>query len=80
MQISNADRKTLAVRVPKKYQFLVKAFVCWLKIYPDKAKLWNAEVSIQEQYEKQVMSPTSDKFIRPVAEAMKVVLNQLGQK
>jgi hypothetical protein len=79
MQISNADRKTLAVRVPKKYQFLVKAFVCWLKIYPDKAKLWNAEVSIQEQYEKQTATPTSDKFTRPVAEAMKVVLNQLGQ-
>lgn len=77
MQISNADRKTLAVRVPKKYQFLVKAFVCFLKVYPDKAKLWNAEVSIQEAYEKQITTPSSDRFAKPVAEAMKSVLSQL---
>lgn len=51
MQLSNADRRTVTVRVPKKFQFLVKAFICFLKAYDDAALLWNAEVIVQNFYE-----------------------------
>lgn len=51
MQLSNADRRTVTVRVPKKFQFLVKAFVCFLKIHDDAALLWNAETILQNYYE-----------------------------
>jgi hypothetical protein len=51
MQLSNADRRTVTVRVPKKFQFLVKAFICFLKSYEDAALLWNAETIIQNFYE-----------------------------
>jgi hypothetical protein len=47
MQLSNADRRTVTIRVPKKFQFLVKAFICFLKSYDDAALLWNAETIIQ---------------------------------
>lgn len=51
MQLSNADRRTVTIRVPKKFQFLVKGFICFLKIHDDAALLWNAETILQNYYE-----------------------------
>jgi hypothetical protein len=77
MQLSNADRKTIAVRIPKKYQFLVKAFVCWLKFYPDKMTLWNAETLMQSYYETLKISPTSSAATKAIADYTHKILGRL---
>lgn len=80
MQLSNADRKTIAVRVPKKYQFLVKAFICWLKLYPDKSVLWNAETLLQNYYEDMKVPPASSVGIKAIADYTNKILGRLRQQ
>jgi hypothetical protein len=77
LQPSNIDRKTVVVRVPRKYRFLVKAFICWLKIYPDKNLLWNSETTLEDLYGDEEKTPTSPQFINKVGEGMSSVLSVL---
>ncbi len=77
LQPSNADRKTVVVRVPRKYRFLVKAFVCWLKVYPDKNLLWNSETTLEDLYGDDDRAATSPQFIKNVGEGMSSVLSAL---
>lgn len=76
-QISNADRTTMAIRVPKKYQFLVKGFVCWLKEHPNKDALWTCENSIEFKYDELTLPPTSSKHSKAIAEQMNLVFSYI---
>ena len=50
-QINQPDRKTIVVRVPRKYRFLIRAFTVWLRTYPDQAKLWDCEEFLSQTFE-----------------------------
>jgi hypothetical protein len=50
-QFSNADRKTIVIRVPRKYRSLVRAFCIWLKVQPNQAGLWNCEEKLSQAFE-----------------------------
>lgn len=50
-QFSNADRKTIVIRIPRKYRSLVRAFCVWLKIQPNQAGLWNCEEKLSQAFE-----------------------------
>jgi hypothetical protein len=76
MQLSNADRRTVTVRVPKKFQFLVKAFICFLKSHEDAALLWNAEVIVQNFYEDNDDDKTKEN-VRKKGELMTKVLGRI---
>jgi hypothetical protein len=52
-QPSNADRKTIVVRIPRKYRSLVRGFVLWLKTHPNQAALWNCEESLSQLLEEE---------------------------
>lgn len=48
---SKADRKTIVIRIPRKYRFLIRAFCIWLKLTPDQAALWNCEEKLSQAFE-----------------------------
>jgi hypothetical protein len=48
---SKADRKTIVIRVPRKYRSLIRAFCLWLKIQPNQAGLWNCEEKLSQAFE-----------------------------
>jgi hypothetical protein len=50
-QFSNADRKTIVIRIPRKYRSLVRAFCLWLKVHPSQAALWNCEEKLSQAFE-----------------------------
>jgi hypothetical protein len=50
-QIDKVERKTIVLRVPRKYRYLVRAFAVWLKTYPDQAKLWQCEEFLSQTFE-----------------------------
>lgn len=52
-QFSNADRKTIVIRIPRKYRSLVRAFCLWLKLFPDQAALWNCEEKLSQAFEQE---------------------------
>jgi len=47
--INKTDRKTIVIRIPRKYRF--RAFSVWLKTYPDQAKLWDCEEFLSQTFE-----------------------------
>jgi hypothetical protein len=55
-QFSSADRKTIVVRIPRKYRSLVRAFCLWLRIHPDQAELWNCEEKLSQVLEQEEKS------------------------
>lgn len=79
VQLSNIDRKTVVIRCPRKYRFLVKAFICWLKIFPDKEMLWNVETLVEELYEGGKKNPTSPYFTNVVGKKMDKFLTRLKE-
>lgn len=79
-QISNVDRKTLAIRVPKKYQFLIKGFVCWLKEHPNQDVLWTCENAMYIKYEDLTMAPTDSRHTKAIAERMREVFYYLEKE
>jgi hypothetical protein len=50
-QINKTERKTIVLRVPRKYRYLIRAFGVWLKEYPDQAKLWQCEEYLSQTFE-----------------------------
>lgn len=50
-QFSNADRKTIVLRVPRKYRSLIRAYCIWLKLGADQAALWNVEEKLSQAFE-----------------------------
>lgn len=52
-QFSNADRKTIVIRIPRKYRSLVRAFCIWLKVCPNQAGLWNCEERLSQAFEQE---------------------------
>jgi hypothetical protein len=50
-QINKTERKTIVLRVPRKYRYLIRAFAVWLKEYPDQAKLWQCEEYLSQTFE-----------------------------
>lgn len=48
---SKADRKTIVVRIPRKYRFLIRGFCLWLKFHPNQANLWNCEEKLSQAFE-----------------------------
>jgi hypothetical protein len=78
-QLSNIGRKTKVVRIPRKYEFLVKSFAVYLSTYPDQAKLWNCEEYLQAQQEESNHQKDSTLWRKDIAKALRVVLGQLKQ-
>jgi hypothetical protein len=58
-QINKTDRKTIVMRVPRKYRYLVRAFATWLREYPDQAKLWECEEFLSQTFEASAYKPDS---------------------
>jgi hypothetical protein len=50
-QIKKTERKTIVLRVPRKYRYLIRAFAVWLKEYPDQASLWQCEEYLSQTFE-----------------------------
>lgn len=79
-QISNADRTTMAIRIPRKYEFLVKGFVCWLKEHPNEGALWTCENAMRFRYEELTMPPTDSRHTKAVNERMKEIFYYLEKE
>jgi hypothetical protein len=75
-QISNIDRKTIVMRVPRKYRSLMKAYAAWLKTYPDQAKLWQCEEYLSQTLE-DTIKPESPTGHRKLTEAQRQVFKIL---
>ncbi len=58
-QISNASRHTMVLRVPKKYQFLIRSYAAWLSTYPEQTKLQQAEMYLRQTHETTEHKPRS---------------------
>jgi hypothetical protein len=50
-QINKTDRKTIVLRVPRKYRYLIRAFANWLREHPDQASLWECEEFMSQTFE-----------------------------
>lgn len=79
-QMSNVDRTTIAIRVPKKYEFLIKGFVCWLKQHPNQSVLWTCENAVKFKYEELTIPPADSRHTKAVNERMKDVLYYLEKE
>lgn len=54
---ARSDRKTVVVRIPRKYRYLIAAYSLYLKQHPDQATLWECEEYLSQQIEE-----TSSKY------------------
>jgi len=75
-QISNVDRKTIVMRVPRKYRSLMRAYAAWLKTYPDQAKLWQCEEFISQALE-DTNKPESPATQKKLTEAQRQIFKTL---
>jgi hypothetical protein len=76
-QINRVDRKTIVLRVPRKYRYLVKAFSTWLKTYPDQAKLWQAEEFLSQVFEALTYKVDSRAWQEEVTDAQAKVFSHI---
>ncbi len=76
-QLSNIDRRTKCIRIPKKYEFTVKAFAVWLRAHPDQALLWNSEEFLQACYEETKGRPGTKTWNTAVTRSMNQVFKSI---
>lgn len=50
---AKSDRKTVVIRVPRKYRYLITAFGMFLKDHLDQATLWECEEYLSQKIEEQ---------------------------
>lgn len=79
LQPYSSDRKTIVIRVPRKYRSLVAAFIAWLRIYPDQASLWQCEEFLSQTIERQIDKPTSQAWRTNIAAAYSQAIRHLQQ-
>lgn len=76
-QLSNINRKTKVIRVPRKYEYLTKAFAIWLSNHPNQAELWDCEEYLQTQHEEGKHRKGSLPWKRNLSKSTEIVLAQL---
>lgn len=50
---AKSDRKTVVIRVPRKYRYLITAFAMFLKDHTDQATLWECEEYLSQRIEEE---------------------------
>jgi hypothetical protein len=76
-QINRTERKTIVLRVPRKYRYLVRTFAVWLKEYPDQAKLWQCEEYLSQTFEASAYKVDSPAWRQEINAAQVKVFNHI---
>jgi hypothetical protein len=76
-QIDKIERKTIVMRVPRKYRFLIRAFAVWLKEYPDQAKLWQCEEFLSQAFEESPYKAESPSWRQEISAAQIKVFSRI---
>ncbi len=76
-QINRTERKTIVLRVPRKYRYLVRTFTVWLKEYPDQALLWQCEEYLSQTFEASAYKVNSPAWRQEINAAQVKVFNHI---